>query len=90
MARELEGEQTGIVGALLFNASILLERARPTFGQRLLRSRAGPLAARLRSELFFRRQFASLSRRRIRFLPRRRPTSGRCSRTTAATGSPTG
>jgi pimeloyl-ACP methyl ester carboxylesterase len=60
MARELEGEQTALVGALLFNGSILLERARPTVGQKLLRSPAGPLAARLTSERFFRRQFASL------------------------------
>ena len=60
MARELEGKQTGITGALLFNGSILLERARPTRGQKLLRSPAGPLAARLTSERFFRRQFASL------------------------------
>jgi pimeloyl-ACP methyl ester carboxylesterase len=60
MARELEGQQTGIVGALLFNGSILLDRARPTLGQKLLRSPVGPLAARLASERFFRRQFASL------------------------------
>ncbi len=60
MARELEGERTAIKGALLFNGSILLERARPTRGQRLLRGPAGPLAARLTSERFFRRQFASL------------------------------
>jgi pimeloyl-ACP methyl ester carboxylesterase len=60
MARELEGEQTAIVGALLFNGSVLLERARPTLGQKVLRSRAGPLAAGLTSERFFRRQFASL------------------------------
>ena len=60
MARELENEGTAVVGAVLFNGSILLERARPTLGQKLLRSPAGPLASRLTSERFFRRQFASL------------------------------
>ena len=60
MARELEGEQSSVVGALLFNGSIVLERAKPTLGQKLLRSRAGPLAARLTNERFFHRQFASL------------------------------
>jgi pimeloyl-ACP methyl ester carboxylesterase len=61
MARDLEG-RLGIeaVGALLFNGSILLDRARPTLGQKLLRTRAGPLFARLMNERFFRRQFASL------------------------------
>jgi pimeloyl-ACP methyl ester carboxylesterase len=61
MARELEG-RLGVeaVGALLFNGSILLDRARPTRGQKLLRTRAAPLFARLMNEAFFRRQFSSL------------------------------
>jgi pimeloyl-ACP methyl ester carboxylesterase len=61
MARDLEDRlRCDIVGALLFNGSILLERARPTWGQKLLRSRAGPLFARLMNERLFRRQFGSL------------------------------
>jgi pimeloyl-ACP methyl ester carboxylesterase len=61
MARDLEGH-LGVeaVGALLFNGSILLDRARPTLGQKLLRTRAAPLFARLMNEPVFRRQFASL------------------------------
>lgn len=61
MARELRGEQRiEIAGALLFNGSILLERASPTPAQRLLRSPIGPLAARLSSKRFFRHQFGSV------------------------------
>jgi pimeloyl-ACP methyl ester carboxylesterase len=60
-ARELEGRLGfAVAGALLFNGSILLERARPTVGQRLLRSRGGALFAGLTTELTFRRQFARL------------------------------
>lgn len=46
--------------ALLFNGSIVLERASLTRGQRLLRGPLGPLAGPLMSERLFRRQFASL------------------------------
>jgi pimeloyl-ACP methyl ester carboxylesterase len=61
MARDLAGEaRVEMTGALLFNGSILLERASPTVGQKLLRTRLGPLFARLSSERFFRRQFGSL------------------------------
>ncbi len=61
MARDLEGRLGGdVIGALLFNGSILLDRARPTLGQKLLRTRAAPLFARLMNEPFFRRQFGSL------------------------------
>lgn len=61
MARSLEGRLgIALVGALLFNGSILLDRASPTAGQRALRSPAGPLVARLSSRAFFTRQFASL------------------------------
>jgi pimeloyl-ACP methyl ester carboxylesterase len=58
MARDLRGE-LGIemTGALLFNGSMLLHLAKPTLGQRLLRSRLGPLFARLTSERSFRAQF---------------------------------
>jgi pimeloyl-ACP methyl ester carboxylesterase len=61
MARDLEGRlNADVVGALLFNGSIILELAQPTLGQKLLRTRAAPLFARLMNEPFFRRQFASL------------------------------
>jgi pimeloyl-ACP methyl ester carboxylesterase len=60
-ARELEGRLGfTVAGALPFNGSILLDRARPTVGQRLLRSPAGALFARLTTEPAFRRQFAGL------------------------------
>ncbi len=61
LARDLEG-RLGIelAGVLLFNGSIVLERASLTFGQRLLRSPIGPIAARLSSERFFRQQFGGL------------------------------
>jgi len=57
-ARELEGRgRIELAGALLFNGSILLDRASPTVGQKLLRSRLGPLFAQLTSERSFRLQF---------------------------------
>ncbi len=60
-ARELRGEaRIEIAGALLFNGSILLDRASPTTGQKLLRSRLGPLFARLTSERSFRLQFGRI------------------------------
>ncbi len=59
MARDLRGE-LGIElrGALLFNGSMLLHLAKPTLGQKLLRSRLGPLFSRLTSERGFRAQFS--------------------------------
>jgi len=60
-ARELRGEaKLEIAGALLFNGSILLDRASPTVGQKLLRSRLGPLFARLTTERSFRLQFGRI------------------------------
>ena len=60
-ARELEGRaRIEVAGALLFNGSILLDRASPTVGQKLLRSRLGPLFARLTSERSFRLQFGRI------------------------------
>lgn len=59
MARDLRGELgIDVKGALLFNGSMLLHLARPTLGQNLLRSRLGPLFARLTSERSFRAQFS--------------------------------
>lgn len=59
MARDLRGElDMDLDGALLFNGSMLLHLAKPTLGQNLLRSRLGPLFARLTSERSFRAQFS--------------------------------
>ncbi len=59
MARDLRGELTiDLAGAMLFNGSMLLHLAKPTLGQNLLRSRLGPLFARLTSERSFRTQFS--------------------------------
>ncbi len=61
LARDLRGElRMDVRGALLFNGSVILERANLTAGQRLLRGPAGPLAARLSTERSFRPQFARL------------------------------
>jgi pimeloyl-ACP methyl ester carboxylesterase len=61
MARDLEGGRAfELVGALLFNGSIVLERASLTAAQRLLRSRLGGAFARLTSERVFRQQFGAL------------------------------
>lgn len=61
LARDLEGRlEMELSGVLLFNGSIVLDRASLTPAQRLLRSRIGPLAARLSSERFFRREFSRI------------------------------
>jgi pimeloyl-ACP methyl ester carboxylesterase len=61
MARDLRGElDMRLTGALLFNGSILLHLATPTIGQRMLRSRLGPLFGRLTTERTFRAQFARI------------------------------
>jgi len=61
MARDLEGKlEMDLAGILLFNGSMVLERASPTPAQRALRSRLGPLVARLSSERIFRHQFGSV------------------------------
>ena len=61
MARDLAGElELDLAGAMLFNGSMLLHLARPTFGQKLLRSRLGPVFARLTSERTFTAQFARI------------------------------
>jgi pimeloyl-ACP methyl ester carboxylesterase len=59
MARDLRGElDMKLDGALLFNGSMLLHLARPTVGQKLLRSPLGALASRLTTERSFRAQFS--------------------------------
>jgi pimeloyl-ACP methyl ester carboxylesterase len=90
MARDLRGElEMRIAGILLFNGSILLDRASPTIGQRLLRSPLGPLFAGSPP----RRRSVASSRASSRAITRsaaRRPrTSGRCWPTPPATASPT-
>ena len=61
MAREIEGKlEMELAGILLFNGSMVLEAASPTPAQKALRSRFGPLVARLSSERFFRHQFGSV------------------------------
>ena len=60
-ARDLEGRLGfELAGALLFNGSIVLDRASLTPSQKLLRSRLGSLAARLSSERVFRQQFGGV------------------------------
>ena len=60
-ARDIAGELGfEAIGALLFNGSMILELAHPTLGQKMLRSRLGPVASRLTSERFFKAQFSSI------------------------------
>ncbi len=61
IARDIDGSGTlRLAGAVLFNGSIVLDRATLTPSQRLLRSRVGPLAARLSNARVFRQQFGSV------------------------------
>jgi pimeloyl-ACP methyl ester carboxylesterase len=90
MARDLRGELTiQLAGALLFNGSILLDRASPTIGQRLLRSRFGPLASRLTTATGICLQLGRVFSAEHPSASRRPPTSGGSSPTTAATASAT-
>lgn len=61
LARDLEGRlRFKLAAVLLFNGSMIIERASLTISQKLLRSRIGPLAARLSTERTFRAQFARI------------------------------
>lgn len=61
LARDLDGTLGfQVAGALLFNGSIVLERATLTRGQKMLRGPLGPLASRLANERMFRREFGAL------------------------------
>jgi pimeloyl-ACP methyl ester carboxylesterase len=61
MARDIADElDMNVTRILLFNGSILLDRATPTLGQKLLRSRGGPLFARLSTKRFFKMQLGSV------------------------------
>ncbi|MEO6859405.1 MAG: alpha/beta hydrolase [Solirubrobacteraceae bacterium] len=60
-ARALERKLTiELQRALLFNGSILLDRASPTISLKLLRTPAGPLVVRLGNERAFRTQFGRI------------------------------
>lgn len=61
LARDLEGKLGfELAGVILFNGSIVLERASLTWAQKLLRGPAGPVAAKLTSPPVFKRQFSRL------------------------------
>ena len=61
LARDIEGRLSFELGStLLFNASLVRERASLLWGQKLLLSRLGPVAARLTNKSGFRRQFAGI------------------------------
>jgi pimeloyl-ACP methyl ester carboxylesterase len=61
LARDLEGKLSFPVrSALLFNASLVREQASLLWGQKVLLSRLGPLAARLTTQVGFRRQFGGI------------------------------
>jgi pimeloyl-ACP methyl ester carboxylesterase len=59
LARDIDGRLPfELRSVLLFNGSMVLERASLTISQKLLRSRLGPIAAQLSNERSFRAQFA--------------------------------
>jgi pimeloyl-ACP methyl ester carboxylesterase len=61
MARDIDGHLTfEIAGALLFNGSMVIERASLTRSQKLLRSRFGPIASRLSNRPVFNHEFGAL------------------------------
>lgn len=61
LARDIDGElEMDLAGALLFDGSVIIERASLTPGQKLLRSRLGPVLAPLSSGAFFRQQLGSV------------------------------
>ncbi|HEY8763353.1 MAG TPA: alpha/beta hydrolase [Solirubrobacteraceae bacterium] len=61
LARDLTGRLPfKLAGVLLLNGSMVIERASLTISQKLLRSRLGPIAARLSNERIFRAQFARI------------------------------
>jgi pimeloyl-ACP methyl ester carboxylesterase len=61
LARDIDGRLSFDLGsALLFNGSLVRERASLLWGQKLLLSRLGPVAAKLTTRSGFRRQFAGI------------------------------
>ena len=77
-ARDSAGE-CGIemTGAVLFDGSVIIERASLTPGQKLLRSRLGPIFTRLSSGTFFRQQLGSVFDAAHPLSRKRLPSSGR-------------
>ena len=60
-ARDLEGKLGfAMTGAMLFNGSMILEKATLTRSQKLLRGRVGPLASKLSNYPVFRREFGAV------------------------------
>jgi len=61
LARDIDGRAgIEVADAVLFNGSVIIERASLTPGQKLLRSRLGPLFAHLSTGWFFRQQLGSV------------------------------
>lgn len=61
LARNLEGRfDLDLAAVVLFDGSVIVERASFTAGQKVLRSRFGPLLARLSTGAFFRHQLGSV------------------------------
>ncbi len=61
LARDVDGQLPfALARVLLFNGSMVIEKASLTPGQKLMRSRLGPLAARLTSERSFRAGFGRI------------------------------
>ncbi len=61
LARDLDGRLPfRLARVLLFNGSMVIEAASLTLGQKLLRSRLGPIAARLSNERSFKAQFGRI------------------------------
>ena len=61
LARDIDGRLPfELDRMLLFNASLVLERASLLIGQKILRSRLGPIAARLTNERSFKRSFGRI------------------------------
>jgi pimeloyl-ACP methyl ester carboxylesterase len=61
LARDIDGTGAlGLESVLVFNGNMLMERASLTTSQKILRSRFGPVLARLSSEFAFKRQFGRL------------------------------
>jgi pimeloyl-ACP methyl ester carboxylesterase len=61
LARDIDGSlDLDLAAAVLFDGSVIIERASLTPGQKMLRSRLGPLLAQLSSGAFFRQQLGSV------------------------------
>ncbi len=89
MARELDGERTGIAGALLFKAASCSSAPSRRSARSCCAARAARWRRGSRASASSAASSPRCSRPRTRSPQRRPPTSGRCSRTTAITASPT-